>query len=63
MGDLQLMHSEVSSVDRLNIQANLLSILTDTSVAVVLLAKGHRFPEASFVMRWILAKGKFKLTS
>ena len=63
MGAMQLMPSEVASIGWLNIQTNLVFMLTDIPAAAVLLATGHRLPEASFIMRWIWAKGKFILTS
>lgn len=63
VGAMQFMPFEVASVDWLNIQTNLLFMLTDIPAAAVLLATGHRLPEASFVMRWIWSKGKFILTS
>ncbi len=63
MGAMQLMPSEVASVGWLQIQTNLVFMLTDIPAAAVLLTIGHRLPQSSFIMRWMWAKGKFILTS
>ena len=53
----------VTSVDWLNAQSNWFFIISDTPAALVLLAVGHRLPEAHPVMRWIWLHGKHLLIS
>jgi len=53
----------VAFVDLLNAQSNWLFIITDFPAALVLLATGHRLPEALGVMRWIWNHGKYMLVT
>ena len=60
---LKLIPDDVASMDWINIQANSFYVVTDVPAALVLLATGHRIPEALAIMRWIWANGKFILIS
>jgi len=60
---LKLMPDDVASMDWINIQASSFYMVTDLPAALVLLATGHRIPEAISIMRLIWAHGKFILIS
>ena len=53
----------VFSVDWLNAQSHWLFIIADLPASLVLLATGHRLPEAKPFMRWIWNHGKHMLVS
>jgi len=60
---LKLMPNDVGSIDWINAQANLLFMITDIPAAIVLLAIGHRLPDAFAIIRWVWAHGKIVLIS
>jgi hypothetical protein len=58
-----LMPDDISASSWLSAQANSMFMLTDIPAALVLLATGHRIPEASLIMRIIWARGRALLVA
>lgn len=63
LGFAKLMPDDVASLPWLYAQVNQYFMLADLPAALVLLAIGHRVPDALKVMRWIWLNGKWILLS